>query len=500
MTWIINPDRVLCKRDPMLYGQFLEHFHRQVYGGVFMPGHPLADENGFRRDVIEALRKIRTPIIRWPGGCFVSSYHWEKGVGPRRVKVFDKSWRVEDDNTFGTDEFIKLCRAIGCEPYICLNAGTGSEEEMSNWLEYCNLEYEGEYASKRIENGYPEPYKVKYWSIGNENYGHWELGAKDAKSWARLVLETSKLMKRVDPETELSAAALTDIDWNVNLLNAASERLHWISIHSYWDFMPPSHTPATYEQCMAFTDDLERSVRQVRGLLNAYGLEKKIRIAYDEWNLRGWFHPNIHTVAQGLTKEDYLTPRDKNDINSTYTMADAVFSACFLNMLLRNADIVGMANFAPMVNTRGCIFTHDKGIVLRSTYHVFDLFVNLMGDEVVDLFGGSAPVYAVENKEGRKVEVEQVDILATKHSQTGALGVSLINKHAQAEAEVKLQLPEKYAEIHLTTLAGRNADDYNDIDRNHVIPFANDEAVSRTEDGSILLRLPAHSVNVLTIG
>lgn len=131
MKLYIDPRRVRFHRDPMLYGHFLEHFDRQIYGGVYMPGHPLSDGDGFRRDVLDALRDIRTPVIRWPGGCFVSAYHWKDGVGPNRTPSFDKAWRVEESNAFGTDEFALLCRKLGCEPYICTNAGTGGSEEMS---------------------------------------------------------------------------------------------------------------------------------------------------------------------------------------------------------------------------------------------------------------------------------------------------------------------------------------------------------------------------------
>ena len=158
-------------RSDLLYGHFIEHFHRQIYGGVYDPGNPLSDSDGFRSDVIDAMRRIKVPILRWPGGCFVSSYHWQKAVGPVRTPFFDKAWRVEDPNSFGSNEFIALCRKVGCEPYICTNAGTGTAEEMSDWVEYCNLESEGEFARMRIAHGYPIPHKVKYWSIGNENYG-----------------------------------------------------------------------------------------------------------------------------------------------------------------------------------------------------------------------------------------------------------------------------------------------------------------------------------------
>ncbi|WP_198961826.1 hypothetical protein [Pseudonocardia sp. MH-G8] len=129
-----------------IFGHFIEHFHRQIYGGLFDPGSPLSDQQGFRTDVIEAIQELRPDVVRWPGGCFVSGYHWLDGVGPDRVPSWDKAWRVEDPNTFGTDEFIEWCRAVGTTPYICTNAGTGTAEEMSDWLEYCNLPAAGRWA------------------------------------------------------------------------------------------------------------------------------------------------------------------------------------------------------------------------------------------------------------------------------------------------------------------------------------------------------------------
>ena len=203
-------------------------------------------------------------------------------------------------------------------------------------------------------------------------------------------------------------------------------------------------------------------------------------------------------MKQASSKEDYLTPRDKNDDNSTYTVADAVFSACFLNMVMRNADIVGMANFAPMVNTRGCIFTHDKGIVLRSTYHVFELYTRLMGAEIVDLYGDESPVYEVVSKEGNAVKVAQVDVLATKNSMNGTIAVSLVNKHETDSAQVTLKLKADGKNCRVETLCGQSADDYNDVDRNTVVPFENSAAAVVSGD-EITVILPAHSVNILTL-
>jgi len=205
------------KYSSMIFGQFIEHFHRQIYGGIFEPGSELSDEQGFRKDVIQALQDLKVPVVRWPGGCFVSTYRGLDGIGKERIPVYDKAWHVEDPNTLGTNEFIAWCRKINAEPYICANAGTGTPEEMSDWVEYCNLNI-GKYGRMRIANGHPEPYHVKYWSIGNENYGAWELGAKTVDEWGYFVRESAKLMLSVDQSVELFAAAVADDDWTIPLL------------------------------------------------------------------------------------------------------------------------------------------------------------------------------------------------------------------------------------------------------------------------------------------
>ena len=493
--------RVVGKRDPMLYGHFLEHFHRQIYGGVYDPGNSLSDESGLREDVLDAMRRIKVPVIRWPGGCFVSSYHWQDGVGRERKPVFNKSWRVEEPNTFGTDEYIAMCRKIGCEPYICTNAGTGTPEEMNDWVEYCNLKEEGRYSRMRAANGHAEPYGVRYWSIGNENYGSWEIGARTAEEWGHLAAESAKMMKRVDPRIQLSAAALTDLDWNVSLLRNCGPYLDWISIHDYWDPIHETNDEAPYGTVLTFTKDIGSSVRKVRGLLEAMGLEKQIRIAYDEWNLRQWYHPGIMGLKQAETKEEYLLPRDKNDDNSQYTMADVIFTACFLNMVSRNCDIVGMANFSPIVNTRGCIFTYPDGIVLRGTYHVFDLYVNKLGDIVLDTVSdadadpGSMPAGTFRGLDGGPVDVDLLDVLVTGFSDRKGFAIAAINKDPIRNQSFDLAL-DYSGEAEISTLNGESTESYNDIGR--------DEITVKTKKlgkfaGSMSFTLEPHSVNIITL-
>ncbi|MDR0602288.1 MAG: alpha-N-arabinofuranosidase [Treponema sp.] len=491
----IDVRRRIGRRNPMIYGHFIEHFHRQIYGGIFDPGNPLSDDGGFREDVIEAMRRIKTPVLRWPGGCFVSAHHWKDAVGPERTPTFDKAWRVEEPNTFGTDEYIAFCRKVNCEPYICTNAGTGTAEEMSDWVEYCNLANQGPYAKLRISNGHPAPYRVRYWSIGNENYGGWEIGAKPAKEWGRFVAESAKMMRRVDPSVELSAAALADLDWNINLLRSCGDNLDWISIHDYWDAIQRTNDYANYEQCMAYTNHLEDNVAKVRGLLATMGLQDKIRIAFDEWNLRGWYHPHIHTVKQGLTPDDYLRPRDLNDENCRYTMADAVFTACFLNMCNRNCDIIGMANFAPVVNTRGCIYTNRNGLVLRSTYYVFELYVKELGDVVLDAFAEDMPRLHVRNKAGQTENTAAVDLVATLDSSDNMV-VAAVNKDPVNVHDVTFdwtgrKTPSKYT---IRTLAGSGTESYNDVGHVDAKPA---EPVSFLYDSVTAIKLPPHSVNLI---
>ena len=486
-------NRILSKRNILLYGQFIEHFHRQIYDGIYCPDSPLSDDKGFRVDVIEALKKIGTRVVRWPGGCFASAYHWRDGVGSNRLPSFDKAWRVEDPNTFGTTEFIEWCEKVGCEPFICSNAGTGTAEEMSDWLEYCNLEFEGRNAKARISHGFVKPFNVKYFSIGNENYGSWEIGAYDAKEWAKLVTESAKMLLRVDPTVELSAAALPDPEWNLELLRHAGKYLKWISIHQYWDAIHNTNDLASYEVCMAYTADLTSSIDKTLGILTATG-NTHIKIAFDEWNLRGWYHPNIHSSGPAVNKEDYLLPRDKNDDNSSYTMADTVFTACFLNTLHRYAGVVQMANYAPVVNTRGLIFTHKNGIVKRGTYHVFDLFYNQLGEEILDSWEPESLIMRVNGKDGVSIEIDMIDALATKRSD-GAVAISLINKNPESSSLVSISIDgydAKSAVIY--SIVGNGTDDYNDINQPDNIKINSKNLIEWNT-----VSLAPHSVNVLVL-
>lgn len=512
MKITFSKKNMIGKADRKIYGHFLEHFHRQVYGGVYDPESPFADEDGFRTDVLEALRKIKTPIIRWPGGCYASSYDWHYGVGKDRVPTFDKTWRVEESNEVGTDEFVKLCRKLDCEPFICTNAGSGTPVQMSNWVEYCNLKDKGIFARERIANGYEEPHAVKYWSVGNENYGSHELGALTNTEFGRVVLESAKMMLRVDPTLQVSAAALVadqverveELDWTVNLLKNAGRILDWISVHEYCDFTSAAKGDEgeDYNTVILYTGDvINRKVDRVRSYLTIFGLENKIKVTYDEWNLRCWHHPRVFDVFEREEKryedekyyeEKILAPRDKNDVNSMFTMGDAVFAASFLNTCLRNCDIIKMACFSPVVNARGAIFTHKDGIVLRPQYFVFDLYANLLKENVLDSWSEDVPVITgmLHNK---KTTIDSVEVVVTYDDDTYA--ASVVNKDPEKEQTVDFSIiGDEKKEMRIHTLNGATVDSYNDIGRTEV-GITVSEWMPFTES----ITFPAHSVNVVEI-
>lgn len=486
--------RIVGRRDEKIYGHFLEHFHRQIYGGVYEPGSPLSDSAGFRRDVMEALRALKAPVVRWPGGCFVSAYHWKDGVGSRRSPSFDKAWRVEEPNSFGTDEFVAYCRAIGAEPYICANAGSGGPEEMSDWVEYCNLRAEGRWARERIENGHPEPYGVKYWSIGNENYLGGEMGSKTPEEWRFFVRESAKMMKRVDPTIRLLAASTDNLDWNSGLLREAGRLLDYVSLHGYWDHLWQENDLSSYEACMAYSLEIEEPIRRMEAIIEALGMRGRLRIAYDEWNLRGWHHPFVDVPGA-----DCWTPRDKNDLNSSYTMADAVFSACFLNACLAHCGSVGMANFAPSVNARGAIFTHPGGIVRRSTYGVFELYANRMGETVVDSWLEGGASFEAEAR-GRALSVPELDAAATLRDSDGSLRVALVNRSPDRPVRLTLETGgESFSgQPELLCLCAEGKDSYNDVERPEEVAIRPLPNCTR-RDGSIGIELPPHSASVLVL-
>ncbi|MCA9260990.1 MAG: hypothetical protein KDA61_17365 [Planctomycetales bacterium] len=490
----INDSAPLRAYDRMIFGGFLEHFGRQIYGGVFEPGSPLADADGFRTDVIAALKELKTPVVRWPGGCYVSGYHWAAGVGDDRRPTDDMAWGVIESNAFGTDEFVKLSRLANWQPYICTNAGNGSVEEMANWVAYCNAA-DGSLARMRIANGNASPFNVNYWSIGNENWGEHEIGYKPIEQWAPFVLASAKAMKAVDPSIRLSAAAVPTREWALPLLQTAGDYLDLISLHGYWlPLWQENHAPS-YLACMMQSEGPEETLDRFVDVLEESGYRGKIKIAFDEWNLRGWHHPGFPRKAV----QDYADPevarlvaaRNDNSIHSQYTMADALFSACFLNACLRHAEDVAMANIAPLVNTRGPLYVHPRGIVRRTHFHTLCLYANELESHVVDL-----SIAGGRLRNGAQ-SVPIVDAVATAAPDKSKLSLILVNRHPAAALPCTVRWGDELldGDFPASRLAGDAPDAFNDVE--HPERVKPERTTLRFTSG--VVELPPHSLNIVHV-
>ena len=478
--------------DRMIFGGFLEHFDSQVYGGVFDPGSPLSNEKGFRRDVLDALRELRTPIVRWPGGCFVSGYRWELGVGQTRRPTDDMAWGVIEPNTFGTDEYVELCRELGWEPYICNNAGDGTIEEMRNWVEYCNCTT-GRYAELRKANGYSEPRNVPIWSIGNENYHPTEIGHKPIAQWAPFVRDAAKAMKAAAPDIKLTAAAQATRQWTLPLLKEAGPYLDYISIHSYWLHLWERNDMPDYLTCIVKSEEPEKTLVDFVRILDESGYRGKIKIAYDEWNLRSWHHPKFpRTKVQNYDDPEVIRlvkERAKNEIPSQYTMADALFTASFFNACLRHADDVAMANIAPIINTRGPLHVHSKGIVKRTHFHAMAMYSNELQTRV-----GKLTLLAEPLKHG-KDSVPVADAIATVDESGRRWSIALINRHPSQPLTCTVRLKDRALDgaFAAIVLESDSPEAYNDIERpDRVAPK---KKKLKVKDG--LIELPPHSLTIL---
>jgi alpha-N-arabinofuranosidase len=451
-TLKLDPARRLGEVSPLVFGHFIEHIGRCIYGGVFEPGSPLADAQGFRRDVLEAMRRIGVPVLRWPGGNFASNYHWEDGIGPReqRPARFDLAWRSVEPNTFGTDEFLAYCTALStervpCRPYICVNTGTGTLDEAVRWLEYCNLDaerYPTYHARWRHRLGRTEPYAVPFWGIGNEVYGAWQVGHSTAQAYAQKCREWARFLKAVDPTIKVIAVGADDPDWDLEVLRVAGEQVDYISIHQY-------HGSDDYYATVGAACWVERRLKLLCSVIEV--AESKLRrdtpiqIALDEWNI--WY--------RGLRRpwEEF------------YALKDALFAAGVFHALYRLCERVTMANLAQMVNVIGFLHTTPDGLVLSPTYHVFDLYANHTGRIVLntELQAEDAEARQTFSTEigrpfarPRPVQgLPYVDVVATLSAAGDRLSVAAINRHRAQAALLRvdtaaLRLPGR-AELHRLT-------------------------------------------------
>jgi alpha-N-arabinofuranosidase len=374
----INLDEPIGKVNPFVLGQFIEHFPRQIYGGIYEEGSPHSDSDGYRLDVEKALKDLEVPVLRWPGGNYASGYHWKWGAGPKNERVARKNpvWDEFESHHFGTTEFIEHCRRIGTEPMICVGVGSSDEnptpEEAAAWVRYCNA-VSGPEAELRATAGYPKPLNVKWWGLGNECWGSWQIGYyKNGADYAKDALEFIKVMKNSDASLKFVAVGADPSSfvsrWNTQLLSndEFSREIDVLAWHHYLQIGDPDERISHIKASIGLRKverKIRRVIREIQSACKRIGREELIQIAITEWNEYGWIHSPWTTDIN-----------EKNKAPEQYDLAHALYTAGFLNIILRNAANVSMANYSPVVNTRGLIYADNRGVLLRSTYFVFQMY------------------------------------------------------------------------------------------------------------------------------
>jgi alpha-N-arabinofuranosidase len=414
-----------------LFGGFAEHLGRCIYGGIYDPDSPHADERGFRKDVLEALKRLQMPLIRYPGGNFVSGYRWRDGVGPReeRPSRIDMAWNDLDSNHFGTNEFVEFCRKLGTEPYLVVNCGDGDMREARDWVEYCNSDQNTALANLRRKHGYDAPHNVKYWGIGNEVDGHWQIGYKTPEEYARAYLEFAKVMRWIDPSIKLIASAASHwqsgsvVERAQLLMEQASKFIDYLSIH--WYIGNPNDDFNAY---MATSEVLEERLCAYEGLIRALALQqgiKPIPIAVDEWNV--WYR----------TFPDYAAKHGINwrGLEEIYNLEDAMMVAVQMNALIRHANSVKMGNIAQIVNVIAPVFTNKSGMFLQTIFFPFEIYSRTCGDTALDVFW-QGDTFSGGGYTGMRV----LDVSATLDENKRQLALYVVNRSQSDAAETTIHL------------------------------------------------------------
>jgi alpha-N-arabinofuranosidase len=369
-TITLHPDFQVGRIDPRIFGGFLEHIGRAVYQGVYEPESGHADEEGFRTDVLAALRRLHMTTMRYPGGNFASGYHWMDGVGPRdqRPMVRDLAWQSLEPNQVGTDEFTALCRVMGWQPMLTVNLGTGTPEEARNWVEYCNCPGGTRYADMRTANGRTEPFDVKLWCLGNEMDGPWQLGHVPADQYAIRAQQAAKMMKEVDPSIELVVCGSCGITmpsymaWDAAVLDYVGDLADYVSLHRY-----VGNRAGDTPDYLAITRSIDQQIEEMdaacRFIQAKRRSKKRAYLCFDEWNV--WYK-NHETDGAG----EYAP----HLVEEVYNLEDALVVAGFLNSFIRHADVLKIANMAQIVNVIAPVLTRGDQMLIQSIFYPFEMF------------------------------------------------------------------------------------------------------------------------------
>jgi alpha-L-arabinofuranosidase len=421
----IDPAFTVAPVNHRLFGSFVEHMGRCVYGGIYEPGHPTSDDSGFRGDVLKLVRELGVTTVRYPGGNFVSGYKWEDGVGPadRRPTRRDPAWKTIETNAFGLNEFMQWARKADIEPIMAINLGTRGISEAIELLEYANHPHGTELSDRRIEHGAKEPHNIRMWCLGNEMDGPWQLGHKSADEYGRLAAETARGMRQFDGDLELVACGSSGRSmptfgaWEATVLEHTYDVIDFVSAHAYYQL--EDDDVASF---LASSVNMDLCIREVIATADHVGARlssaKKINISFDEWNV--WYLRELQ--LSGMPEDWTVAPRLSED---AYTVLDAVVVGSLLITLLKHSDRVTAACQAQLVNTISSIRSEPGGPAWRqSIFHPFALTARHAQGQVLQP-QVAAPTLAT-TKHG---EVPVLDSVATYDDEDGRVSVFVVNRH-----------------------------------------------------------------------
>ncbi|MGH8169436.1 MAG: alpha-N-arabinofuranosidase [Steroidobacteraceae bacterium] len=434
----VDSRRTIGPLHRTVFGSFLEHLGRAIYDGIFEPGSPLADAQGFRIDVLSVVRTLGVPLVRGPGGSFLSQYDWLDGVGPvgQRPRVLDEAWNSIETNQFGTDEFMAWCKAAGAETLMTVDLGSGTPAQAAALVEYCNFPGGTRWSDLRRKYGYPQPYNVRYWGLGNELDGPWEIGHMSAEQYGWKAADAARRMRAVDPSVFLTACGSswtglpTYLQWDRQVLDHCYEHVDAISIHGYFG-APPDQGAQRSARHVALNLEMERQIRDTIDVCDYVRARKRspktLWISFDEWNV---LYGNL--VNDGKRQ---VAPHLREEI---YNLQDALLLGGLLNTLMRHSDRVRIACLSQLVNVHAPIMTDDKGLFLQTTYYPYRWVLELARGSALDLLV-TAPAYDLPDMK----PVPYIDAAGTVSRRTGETALFILNRDLEAARPVEIVWEDK---------------------------------------------------------
>lgn len=434
---IYDKEFVIGQVDKRIYGSFLEHMGRAIYTGIYEPDHPQADEMGFRKDVLELVRQLNVPIVRYPGGNFVSGYNWEDGIGPKekRPRRLELAWRAIETNEVGVNEFIEWAKRANTSVMMTVNLGTRGIDAARNLVEYCNFPGGTYYSDLRRQHGYQQPHNIKVWCLGNEMDGDWQIGHKTAHEYGRLARETAKVMKWVDPSIELVAAGSsgpkmpTFPEWEAIVLDHTYDLVDYVSLHVYYG-NPEKDTMNFVAKSLEMEEFIKTVISTIDYVKAKKRSKKVVNISFDEWNV--WYHAHLEGKDQKAEPWAQVRAIAEED----YVFEDAILVGCMLIALLKHCDRVKIACMAQLVNVIAPITTVKGGIAYRQVIYYPFMHAANYGHGVALLPKISSPKY--DSKDF--TDVPYIETVATYNEEKDEITIFAVNRDLEEEMQVEFKL------------------------------------------------------------